>query len=272
MGKLSVSLCGIELDNPVIPASGTFGFFPYNMQLGDAVLETALATPFCKLDVNGAETFVFYGDYEPQYIWKNGKAADVLHLTREQALNAYKVTLDQDYLVVNDNYVWEEDGKLVVVGDATTTIMTYPELTEIPQGFAKKGSEGRLTVYERVLESHPATVSFRKISEEGDTATFEIDVNYLEKGNRLAGRDTFIWLDYAGYSMELFVGEEKINDHYYTGQLVPVSMGYFNYPEKLTMKIKALKEDDWVYIEEWPKLTDGRTCSLNAVTVTEEYR
>ncbi len=26
MGKLSVHLCGIELDNPVIPASGTFGF------------------------------------------------------------------------------------------------------------------------------------------------------------------------------------------------------------------------------------------------------
>ncbi len=26
MGKLSVSLCGIQLDNPVIPASGTFGF------------------------------------------------------------------------------------------------------------------------------------------------------------------------------------------------------------------------------------------------------
>ena len=26
MGKLSVDLCGIELDNPIIPASGTFGF------------------------------------------------------------------------------------------------------------------------------------------------------------------------------------------------------------------------------------------------------
>ena len=26
MGKLNVSLCGIELDNPVIPASGTFGY------------------------------------------------------------------------------------------------------------------------------------------------------------------------------------------------------------------------------------------------------
>lgn len=26
MGKMSVTLCGIELDNPIIPASGTFGF------------------------------------------------------------------------------------------------------------------------------------------------------------------------------------------------------------------------------------------------------
>ena len=26
MADLSVSLCGIQLDNPVIPASGTFGY------------------------------------------------------------------------------------------------------------------------------------------------------------------------------------------------------------------------------------------------------
>ena len=26
MGKLSVNLCGIEMDNPIIPASGTFGY------------------------------------------------------------------------------------------------------------------------------------------------------------------------------------------------------------------------------------------------------
>ena len=26
MGRLSVNLCGIELDNPIIPASGTFGY------------------------------------------------------------------------------------------------------------------------------------------------------------------------------------------------------------------------------------------------------
>ena len=26
MEKLTVDLCGIELDNPIIPASGTFGY------------------------------------------------------------------------------------------------------------------------------------------------------------------------------------------------------------------------------------------------------
>ena len=26
MGKLSVNLSGLQLDNPIIPASGTFGF------------------------------------------------------------------------------------------------------------------------------------------------------------------------------------------------------------------------------------------------------
>lgn len=35
MGKLSVDLCGIELDNPVIPASGTFGFGAEFAQLYD---------------------------------------------------------------------------------------------------------------------------------------------------------------------------------------------------------------------------------------------
>ncbi len=46
MGRLSVSLCGIELDNPVIPASGTFGF----------------GYEFAKLyDINCLGTFSFKG-------------------------------------------------------------------------------------------------------------------------------------------------------------------------------------------------------------------
>ena len=53
MGRLSVSLCGIELDNPVIPASGTFGY----------------GYEFAELyDINCLGTFSFKGTTrEPRY-------------------------------------------------------------------------------------------------------------------------------------------------------------------------------------------------------------
>ena len=57
MGKLSVNLCGIEMDNPIIPASGTFGF----------------GYEFAELyDINELGTFSFKGttkDPRFRYIW-----------------------------------------------------------------------------------------------------------------------------------------------------------------------------------------------------------
>lgn len=251
--------------------NGAYGFFPYNMQLGSAVLVSALATPLCRL--NGAEgTYVFYGDYEPCYRWKDGKAASVLHLTREQALNAWKVSLDQDYLVISENYVWEEKGALIVTGGAATKILVYPELASVPAGFEKTGAEGTFTVYERKLSHREADVAFLELSRDETKAVYEIHIAYPEKEDRLTGRDTLIWLTYAGNSMEIYLGEEKINDHFYTGQKVPVSLGYFGFPEKLRVVVNTLKEDDWVFIENWPELEDGKACSLNRVEVSEEYR
>lgn len=252
-------------------ASGTYGFFPYNMQLGSAVLVSALATPFCNL--NGVDgTYVFYGDHEPCCSWKDGKAADVLHLTRAQALDAWKITLDRDYLVISENYAWEENGRLSVTGGADTKILVYPELSEVPAGFIKTGSEGRFTAYERKLSSKAADVDYREISKEDEKAVYEIKITYPEKEDRLTGRDTLLWLTYSGNSMEIYLGEEKINDHFYTGQRVPISLGYFGFPEKLRVVVNVLKKDTWVFIEQWPELKEGKACSLDRVEISEEYR
>ncbi len=303
---------------PVDLADGAYGFFPYNMQLGDAVLEYALATPLCRLG-GEHDTFVFYGDYREDsgaaYHWKGGMPADVLHLTREQALNAFKVSLDRDYLVINNNYVWVQEGGLVITGGIDSKILTYPELEKVPAGFVKTGMEGRLAVYERHADITPAGVEFVKLSQDGETAEkdgetaeYEIRVKYFdgqEQGvekssgkcpgdnaesrlgdgaesqpgvhaesclDRSEGRDIFLWLSYSGYSMEIFADGEKINDHFYTGQQVPVSLGYFGFPEKLTVRIKALHQDDKVFLEKLPEFTDGRACSLDAVEVVEELR
>lgn len=254
--------------------SGAYGFFPYHMKLGEAELISALATPLCRLSGGGQDTFVFYGDCEPQYSWKK-EAADILHLTREQALNAWKVTLDRDYLILSENYVWEEDGRLAVTGGALTRILSYPELKDVPAGFVRQGGEGRFTAYQRQSGGGTASVSAVKLAEEEESALYEISVTYpadFDRKCRLTGRDTLLWISYAGFGIDVMLDGEKINDHFYTGQRVPISLGYFDFPEKLTLRIKALYRETPVFIEKWPELQDGRACRLEAVELQEEYR
>ena len=276
-GVVFEGICAGE--NIVFPAvdleSGVYGFFPYNMKLGKAVLTYALATPLCRLEGDKENTFIFYGNFEPKFTWQNEVTADIIHLTREQALNAWKVTLDRDYLVLSDNYVWEENGELKVTGEAFTRILTWPELPKVPAGFEKKDNEGRFFVYERKHSGKTADVNVTMTAEDAESATYEITVSYpagFDKAVRQTGRDMLLVISYAGFGMEVFLNGEKINDHFYTGQQVPISLGYFDFPEKITVVVKALHKDDWVFIEKWPELTDGKACRLEAAEIKEEFR
>ncbi len=168
-------------------ASGEYAFYPYNMKLGESTLVSALATPLCKLscglsDKSGAcedecaekdavkkeNVYVFYGDKDPQFTW-DGTPAKVLMLSRKEALSAARVTLKEnksvksvkaeeekeaegrEYLVLADDFVWEEDGALKVVGGEETIIRTFPKLSAdvLPADFEEIGSEGEFTVYKR---------------------------------------------------------------------------------------------------------------------------
>ncbi len=263
---------------------GDYGFFPYNMRLGDAVLETALATPLCRLAGNGetedgrtagGDTYVFYGDRQPQYCWSGDNRADILHLSRTQALRAYKVRLDRDYLILSDNYVWEEKGKLTCVGGAATEIRSFPALKEPPEEFVRTGTEGRFAVYRRTREAIGAGAECGLLENDGETAVYEIRIRYPQGFDRTArakGTDLILEMDYSGYGMDIWAGEEKINDHFYDGERVPLSLGYFDFPECLRVRIRALHEKDWVFLEKWPRLKEGRACSLNGIFLREEMR
>ena len=111
-----------------------------------------------KLEQKTGTIYVFYGDREPQFVWEGGPAK-VLHLSREEALHAYKFTLDQDYLVITQDAVWEEGEKLQVCGSTAGTVKTFPEMNL--SGFVKTGQEGIFTVYER--ENKPEKTSEIKL-------------------------------------------------------------------------------------------------------------
>lgn len=258
---------------PVDIPDGDFGFFPYRMKLGEACLRSALATPFCRLHTKEGDTWIFYGDREPEFIWEGEKRADILLLSRSDALMAGRVRLDQDYLILAQDFVWEEDGVIRVTGQKDTRIRCYPTPPEesLP-GFSPCGQEGRFTVYERRLEEQAATAEPALLSRDAEKAVYEIAISGLENRDRLTGRDTLLLLSYSGNRMEIFAGEEKINDHFYTGQKVPLSLGYFDFPDRVKIVVYALQENAPVFLEEWPAMEDGAACSLDSVEIVEQYR
>ena len=88
---------------------------------------------------------------------------------------------------------------------------------------------------------------------------------------RKEGYDCILSFYYACESMELYVNGRKVNDYFYTGQKALFSLGYFDFPTKITAVLHPLHEGDHIYLQEWPKMDDKKACRIEAVTLTEQF-
>lgn len=257
---------------PVDIKNGEFGFFPYNMRLDGAILKSALATPLCGIHTKTGNVWVFYGDRKPQFAWKDEKEADILFISRQDALNAWRVKTDQEYLILADNFVWEENGKIHVIGNEITTIRCYPEPFEgMLPGFEACGQDGRFKIYKRTIRKVAAEISIKLISKDAEKAEYEVSAVYPEKAVRTKGRDTLLAIAYAGDKMDVRINEKKVNDYFYMGQKAIFSLGYFDFPEKINLTVHTLTEDADIFLEKRPQFHDGCACSLEGIEVMEEY-
>ena len=167
----------------------------------------------------------------------------------------------------------------------------------IPEGFVESGVEGDLTIYTRDLtqsgsNTQGVTVTFSESAQtsesfsgklvnscgqpetlKGDEKIYEISVQYAKENRkcRKEGYDCILSFDYACESMELFVNGRKVNDYFYTGQRALFSLGYFDFPTKITAVLHPLHEGDHIYLQEWPKMDDKKACRIEAVTLTEQF-
>ena len=139
-------------------------------------------------------------------------------------------------------------------------------------GFTASGQENEFTVYERYIEKEVAKVETTLLSMDEGKAVYEISVCYAKKGNRQDGQDVLLLLTYAGEKLEVLIDGYKMNDHFYSGQEVPISLGYFGFPELLTVVIDPLNERDDIFMEHRPEFHEGKACALKEVKVVEEYR
>jgi hypothetical protein len=255
-----------------------YAFYPFNMLLGKAKLRCCLATPLCKLS-NRETTFVFYTDSEPCYeIEGELEDTNILTLSREQAKNAYKVVLDQEYLVISDALILDKKDEICVIGRLQPRFCTYPKLSKEPEGFTMSGSEKEFTIYEQAenIKLEPENlpeVTIKKLTSENATSLETVDYELIleyKKGttNR---NDAFLRLDYEGDGTQLILDGEMVADHFYTGQIWEIGLKRFAYPAKLTLKIQPLYKDTKVFLEQWPVMESNVVAKLKTAQVETEY-
>jgi hypothetical protein len=220
-------------------ADGDYFFLPFNMEIGDAVLETALVTPLCVLH-SKQPVYVFYtsfayaerlraeGRIDELFRFRDGKKpsnATILTLSRTDALNAWKIR-----------------GELVV--DETD--------------FLVEGS----AVYRLEKRNGPSvTVT---LAEKDDTrATYTMSVPAW------SGDDCFIRLNYSGDAARLYENGELIADNFFIGPDYPWEIGLKRFGigkgHVWKLEIDALRSDTPVFLEKWPKMENGVALSLNTV-------
>ncbi|BCN30566.1 beta-galactosidase [Anaeromicropila herbilytica] len=264
--ELKVELDEETITYPTISVRDSDYFFlPFNMKLNNAVLKSALATPLCKINDNA---FVFYTDKTPSYdIVGDLSDTKLLTITKEEAKNAWKVTLDKEYLIISNCAAVQTDQGVELIGREKATLKVYPEFTNAPDGYRKVRTEEEFTIYEGVECNEVAEIKVTQLERTNDKQVYELNI---EIPNEV--EDCFIRLNYGGDSAKLFVNDEVIADNFYTSRTWEIGLKGYSFPTKLRLEIYPLYENAEVYLEKWPQMKDGKAMELFEANVEIEYK
>ncbi|MDF2869070.1 MAG: beta-galactosidase [Anaerocolumna sp.] len=261
----------VELENEVISyppvdiRNGDFFFLPFNMQIGDGFLTNSLATPLCVLH-NEEETYIFYTDNEPAYNWsKEPEKTKVITLKREEALNAWKIKKNKEYLIITSGDIIESKSGYELLTRHSDSIKTFPQLPCEPEGYRFVGINDDFYLYECIDKKENCTVGCSLIKQEADMKLYEIDITCPEEVS-----DCFLRIDFQGDSAKLYIDSEWEDDWFYTGQTWEIGLKRFDMPEKVMIEIKSLKESDKRFLEIWPDFVQGSACSITNIKAEYE--
>ncbi|MDO5424072.1 MAG: beta-galactosidase [Eubacteriales bacterium] len=265
--KLEVKLDGETISYPPVDIrNGDFFFVPFHMPIGDGVLKSALAAPLCRLNGGEKEIFVFYTDTDPHYEWeKEPTNAEILTISREQALNAWKIGKEREYLVITEEKVLESDSGFEMLARTGGDVRSFPALPETPEGYGFAGMEGAFALYKRTEPLPEGAARCRLVREEPERKCYEIELDY--PGNV---EDCFLRVDFSGDQAKLRIGGSPAGDWFYTGECWEIGMKRFGFPEKIEIEIEALREKDEIFLETRPAFQNGIACEIHSVTSEAE--
>ncbi len=308
---------------------GDYFFLPFNMKVGDALLETATATPLCK--ING--DYVFYAptqsDASPKSAAPLGLASDsgnnkncsqdqnaaaasscfnfkdnkwpttarVIFLSREQALNAYKIRRGaKEWLVIFDGEIADDGAAVSLRGEkkAFTEFYSYPELPAAGSPTASgwtKSACGPLTKYAAQSDASPksaapAVTVTPSAKQEAGKKFYALTIGQHNCGKTQNGAgasnsngsptaldDALIDIYYKGSYARLYKDSRLVADNLFCGNDVPWQLAARRFePGQYELEIQELKEGEKIYLQDRPSFTNGTACDFVKVEVAPLYK
>ena len=265
--RLEVTLNGGTVTYPPEDIlDGDFFFVPFYMPVGNGVLRSALAAPLCRLRGWEKDVYVFYSDTNPHYEWEKGPMdAEVLTISRQMALNSWKVGKNREYLVFTEDKVIESDTGYEILIRKGSDLKSYPALPETPEGYQYAEMEGSLAVYKRTESMSEGKVQCRLVCKTHEKKYYEVELEYPENIN-----DCFVKIDFEGDQAKLLIDDKFVGDWFYTGETWEIGMKRFGFPEKIKIEVTALRETDPVFLETRPTFYNGIACEIKEVNMEPE--
>lgn len=237
-------------------------FLPFNMKCGKGIIRMAQVTPFCKINVPGAdgkpeETTVFYArstrccNKDLITFQKGSEERNILVLPREDARCAWKMSSGA-LLITQGAFYQDENGHEIITGRNSIKFSVYPELKKVPAYFEYKGTSepdlygSRSYPFSVYQQKSPDTcpgadsISFTKTDINQNKTTYSIDISEIISflKNRLSNSgntdaitisDCFIRMYYEGNKARLYETvdgrRQIIADNFFAGKEFPWEIG-----------------------------------------------
>ena len=246
--QVALTVPGLDLPLPPFDVQpGQFGFYPFNMPVSGGRIKFAQATPLCTIN----QTTVLYGT-------EADATGDVLLISRDEALNAYKVRDTEERLVIANNPLFQDGGKLVILAGSTVRLKVFPAWPSPPAGFEQRGTEGPFAVYEKELNPTGAECQITQLSE----TRYRLQFAGLNREY-----DDECRIKYTAESAVAYIDGEAVMDDFYKDGQWHIGLRRHNFPAAMEIELNPLHASEPVYLEAWPPLKNGSACRIDSVTI-----
>lgn len=275
--------------------SQTFFFLPFHFPLGETRLNWISQTPLLKL---GNYIHVFYGD-EPLQLETEAPLQEdtILSLSREAAKNCWQISALPEGIFISEAPVLETEtgaevllcSDLGVPGQSLDIdlILTENSLScmrgrtgwkkvndsgdtasgnTFPAYMEAAGNTAQILWFHRTVPVPSCnTVCRRTPASTGNgDLVFQLEITY-DHTFHFPEEEVFLRINYAGDSARLYLENQCVADQFYIDGIWEVGLGRYGFPQKMTLKIHPLSQNDPVFLDHRPDFQQGICCRLTDI-------